>query len=133
MSEVATAPPQLDKIVEAYIKLRDRKAEMKKEYDAKVEAIDNGLAKLENFLLNTLNAQGVQSIKTAIGTAYKTTKTSATVGNRDEFMEYVRENDAWVLLDVKANKTAVTEYKEQHKALPPGVTWREEVAVNVRR
>ena len=38
--------------------------------------------------------------------------------------------------EAKHNKqieTAVIEYKAAHNALPPGVKWREEMAVNIRR
>ena len=30
-------------------------------------------------------------------------------------------------------KQAVEQYKEEHGDLPPGINWREEVVVNVRR
>jgi hypothetical protein len=137
MTEVVAppAPPavKLDAIVERYIQLRDKKAEMKKAFDKSVEDIDNALAKLENFLLGTLQSQGVDSVKTPAGTAYRTTKTSATVEDWDAALAFIKENDAWNMLDKKVNKTAVVEYKDAHKALPPGVKWREEFAVNVRR
>mgnify|MGYP000993836038 CR=1 FL=1 len=124
---------QIDQILERYVALRDRKKELKDDYDNKVEAVDQALEKLENFLLKTMADQGVDSVKTAHGTAYISLKTSATVADRDAFMDYIRTNDEWAMLDVKVNKTAVKEYRDAQDSLPPGVNWSETRAVNVRR
>jgi len=124
---------QIDQILERYVALRDRKKEMKDEYDSKVEAVDQALEKLENFLLKTMADQGVDSVKTSHGTAYISLKTSATVADRDAFMDYIRTNEEWAMLDVKVNKTAVKEYRDATDTLPPGVNWSETRAVNVRR
>lgn len=124
---------KLDEVVDRYVKLRDRKKDLKDEFDKKAEAIDEALKKLENYLLRTLNESGAESVRTTAGTAYINVKTSATVADRDQFMQYVRENDAWVLLDVKANKTAVQEFRDANQDIPPGVNWTEMRAVGVRR
>lgn len=124
---------KLDEVVDRYVKLRDRKKDLKTEFDKKTEAIDAAMEKLENFLLKTMSEQGVDSVKTGAGTAYISVKSSATVGDRDAFIQYIRDNDAWALLDVKANKTAVQEYRTEQDNLPPGVNWSEMRAVNIRR
>ena len=124
---------KLDAIVERYVALRDEKAARKKQYDADVELIENGMERIENFLLARLNELGVDSIKAGGLTALKTKKTSATVEDWDAVLNHIKANEAWNMLDKKVNKTAVVEFKEVHKALPPGVMWREEAVVQVRR
>lgn len=123
----------IDQLIGKYIQLRDRKAEIKEKYDTAVEQIDAAMEKVENVILAHLNSQNLDSVAGETGTAFKQSVTSATVGDRDAFMGYVRANDAWHLLDARVNKTACAEYKRDHEAIPPGVNWREEIVVRVRR
>lgn len=124
---------KLDELVGKYIELRDKKALLKASYDAKVDRLDAVLDKIEGVLLKTFEETGLESAKTDMGTAYKTVKTSCRVADKDAFMGYVKGEGAWELLDVRANKTAVDQYRGVNDDIPPGLSWREEVAVNVRR
>lgn len=123
----------IEQLIDRYVKLRDRKAEMKAAYDLSVAQIDEAMTKVENFILGHLNENGIDSVGAPAGTAFKKSMTSATVGDRDAFMGYVKANEAFNLLDVRANKTAIAEFKELNNDLPPGVNWREEVVVQIRR
>jgi phage host-nuclease inhibitor protein Gam len=125
---------KLSEAVEIYIKLRDKKAQMKAEFDAKVAPITEKMDKLEAQLLDVFNKTGMDSVKTEFGTAYSTTRTTASIADREVFMEHVKANEDWGLLEVRVSKTAVEQYREQHDdELPPGVNIREERVVNVRR
>lgn len=124
----------IDIIVERYVRLRDRKAELKKAYEKSVEDIDLGLTKLENYLLKQMQEQGAESIRTGSGTAYLSKKTSATVSDRDAFKDFLAgQDDPFVFIDLKANKSAVEEYSKEHQDVPPGINWTVINAVNVRR
>lgn len=123
----------IEQFIDRYIKLRDKKAEMKAAFDISVGKIDEAMQKVENVILEHLNNTGTNSVGSDSGTAFKQQMTSATVGDRDAFINYVRTNDAYTLLDVRANKTAITEFKEANNDLPPGVVWREETVVRIRR
>jgi hypothetical protein len=122
-------------LVEKYIKLRDKKGEMKKEYEDKVSKLEQALDKIETVLLNTLNTAGIDSIKTEFGTAYTATRSSATVADRDGYFGWIQEDleERMIFLEARANKTAVQQYKEVHGELPPGINWREERVLNIRR
>lgn len=139
MTETIEAPPvvaapQLDAIVAKYIALRDAKATRKKAYEADIETIDAAMDKCELYFRNTMLAQGLTSLPTKSGTPYMTEKTSVTVADPALYKAWIEADPSrWAFLDVKANKTAVVAYKEEHNDLPPGLNWRAEVAVNVRR
>ena len=124
---------KLSEAVSIYIKMRDKKAQMKAEFDASVAPLNEKMEKLEAKLLDVFNKTGIDSVKTEFGTAYTTTRVTASVADREIFMTHVRENDDWALLEVRASKTAVEQYRETHNDLPPGVSTREERVVNVRR
>jgi len=124
---------KLSEAVSIYIKMRDKKAQMKAEFDASVAPLNEKMEKLEAKLLDVFNKTGIDSVKTEFGTAYTTTRVTASVADREIFMTHVKENDDWALLEVRASKTAVEQYRETNNDLPPGVSIREERVVNVRR
>ena len=123
----------LEQLVEKFIALRDKRQEMKSEYEQRVAHIDSLMQKIEGILLKTLDEQGLQSVKTPSGTAYRSTRTSATIADWDAFLGHVREHDAYEMLERRCSKSAVEQYKAANDDLPPGVNWREEVVVNFRR
>lgn len=125
---------KLNELVGKYIQLRDKKAALKKEYDEKVAGVDSVLDKIEAVLLKTFDETGMESVKTEFGTAYKSTRTSASVADWDAFWGYVREKEAYEMLERRCNKTAVDQHRAANDGqLPPGLNWREELVVNVRR
>lgn len=124
---------KLDEVVKNYIALRDKKAAINEEYKKKVAAIDVILNKVEAALLAAYQELGVDSIKTAEGTAYISNRTSATVADWDTLFSWIEERGAWEFLERRVSKTAVDAYKEEHQDIPPGVNYREEKTINVRR
>lgn len=125
---------KLSEAVKLYIQLRDKKAEIKAEYDAKIAAIDEKLDKLEAKLLQVFNETGIDSVKTEFGTAYTTTRTSVTLADRDTFLAFVKETDNFNLLELRPSRSAVPEFAAANGGeLPPGVNMRVERVVNIRR
>lgn len=122
-----------DEIVQLYIALRDRRATRKAKYDADDADDKAKQEKLEGIMLHRMQESGSESIRTQFGTAFKSTRTSATVADRDMFLQFVRENEAWEMLESRVNKTAVEQYRAANDEIPPGVNVRTEVTVNFRR
>ncbi len=125
---------KLSEAVSLYIQMRDKKAQMKADFEASVAPLTEKMDKLEAKLLDVFNKTGMDSVKTEFGTAYATTRTTASVADREAFMEYVKANEEWALLEVRTSKTAVEQYRAANdNELPPGVNLREERVVNIRR
>jgi phage host-nuclease inhibitor protein Gam len=116
-----------------YIKMRDKKAEMKADFDASIAPLNEKMEKLEAKLLDVFNKTGMDSVKTEFGTAYATTRSTASIADREVFMDYVKANEEWSLLEARVSKTAVEQFRSIHDNLPPGVNVRTERVVNVRR
>lgn len=123
----------MEELVSKYIELRDVKSQLKAKFDAKVSKIDSVLDRIEAAILNEFTESGVESCRTKAGTAYKQTRTSAGVADWESVLVFIRENDLWHMLERRVNKSAVEQFKEAHEELPPGINWREEVVINVRR
>lgn len=126
---------KLDELVSQYITLRDRKSELKQHYDVKVRDLDQLLDRIEARLLETFEASGVDSVKTPAGTAYRSTRASVSVADRDSYFGWILQDptERMVFLESRANKTAVEQFKAANDDLPPGLNWREERVVNIRR
>jgi phage host-nuclease inhibitor protein Gam len=125
---------KLSEAVSLYIQMRDKKAQMKADFEASVAPLNEKMDKLEAKLLDVFNKTGMDSVKTEFGTAYATTRTTASVADREAFMEYVKANEEWALLEVRTSKTAVEQYRAANdNELPPGINLREERVVNIRR
>lgn len=120
-------------LVDQYIRLRDKKAEITAKAKQECSKLDAVIDKLEAALLASFEEMGLESIRTAEGTAYKATRTSATVADWDATLDWIKANEMWNMLDKRVNKTAVQEFRDENDDLPPGVSWREEITVNVRR
>lgn len=131
--EATVSAPKIEDVVAKYIALRNRKAEMDAAHKERMGAITEALDKVEVYLLQRMQEIGVESVRTAHGTAYTTTQVSVRTADRDAYLKFCLENDLLSTgLDVKPNKTFVQQYRKEHDDLPPGVDWREERTVNVR-
>lgn len=123
----------IDTRVEQYIKLRDKIKEMEARHKEELKPYKETLEKLNAVILAHLTQVGGESIRTSSGTAYVTEKKSASLADPQAFMEYVIVNEAWDLLDRKANVKAVDDYINENSAPPPGVNFSSTLMVGVRR
>ena len=126
---------KLDELVANYIKLRDRKSQLKKQYDEKVAKVDAVMDKMEAIILKTFQDSGIDSARTDAGTAYISTRTSATVASREELFQWIQEDfeERSIFLENRVSKVAVEQFKAANDDLPPGVNFRSELVVGVRR
>lgn len=122
------------KLVEVYIELRDRRARRKAAFENEDSEDKGKQEKIEGMLLQRFNADGIDSVKTPFGTAYTTTRTTASVADKEVFMSWAdAQDDRWEYIEVRADKKNVEAYREANDDLPPGINWTESRVINVRR
>ena len=125
---------KLDKVAQTYVKIRDKRSELKKEYEDADLKLKVQLETLEGFLLETLTALGVESARTKYGTAYKSLAVKPSCEDWNAFYEFIKENDAFYALEKRVKKSFITAYMEDNKdELPPGITVQREWTVTIRR
>lgn len=124
---------KFDDLIGKYVEVRDRKAALVADHKTKVAKFDDALDKLEAVLLAQFEQLGTDSVKTAHGTAYKTTKNSYQVADWEATLDFIRENELWHILEKRVAKAGVDAYKEENGDILPGLNARTEVTVNVRR
>jgi hypothetical protein len=91
------------------------------------------LEKLEAWIKERADADGVTSFKTPHGTAFLTTTDYATVADWDAVLGFIRSNDAFDMLEKRVSKIAVRGYIDSTKAVPPGVNYGTKLEVNIRK
>lgn len=125
---------KIDEAIEKYIELRDKKAEYRASYNAKVEKLDAALKKLEAAFLRSFEKSGQRSAQGANGgTAFIKERTSDKVVDRQAYLEFLEATGNLDLIESRVNKSALDDFIEENGDLPPGVTRSTELTINVRR
>ena len=125
--------PNVGDVIRTYMKLRDQKAAIEAETKERVADLKAKMEKLEAYLKAQMDAQGLTSFKSDYGTAFLTTTDYANVADWDAVLSFVRENEAYDMLEKRVSKIAVRGYIEANKAVPPGITYGTKLEVNIRK
>ena len=123
----------VDQVIEAYLKYRNKKEALEAEIKDQVKELKDKMAKLEAWIKTKADAEGVTSFKTAHGTAFVTTNDYVNVADWDAVLHFIKENDAFDMLEKRVSKNAVRGYIEQNKTVPSGVNYGTRIDVNVRK
>ena len=108
--------------VDAYASLTNEVAELKAK-----------MTKLESWLMQKADEDGVTSFKTTAGTAFVTTTDFANVADWDAVLTFIKENDAFDMLEKRVSKTAVRAHMDETGDVPPGITYGSKIGINVRK
>ena len=124
----------IDKIVAVYIKIRNAKEDLTREYDAKVATLDDQMRTLKEELLKISKETGVTSFKTDNGTAYRTIKNRYWTNDWESFYGFMREHGTMELLEKRIHQTNMREFFEDRPDVhPPGLNVDQEYEITIRR
>jgi hypothetical protein len=130
------AQPAVDisKRIEQYVMVRDKIRATEARHEDELKPLKDIKDRLEGVLMAALLANGLDSIAAkGVGTAYKTTKKSASLADAAAFRRHVIGTEAWDLVDWKANVSAVETFLSENQQLPPGVNFSQRDVVGVRK
>lgn len=123
----------LEELVGNYIALRDKRAALKKKYTEKDDVLKAAMESAEAMALKQLDAVGAKSIRTDAGTVFKEEKRSVTTADASVFFDYVREHNAWDMIEKRPARATVLEWVDEHGSLPPGLNLYSELTIKIRR
>ena len=123
----------VDAVIKKYMKLREKKALVEATIKEELDKIKADMTKLEAFLKAKLDADGLTSFKTEYGTAFLTTTDFANVEDWDAVLRFIREEDAFDMLEKRVSKTAVRGYIDANKEVPPGIKYGTKLDINIRK
>lgn len=123
-------------LIEKHLALKAHVAERTAALEAELKPYKDGMAVIENALLERLNERGAQNTKTDSGTAYKSEIMGIKVVDRTKFLQLCM--DAWDsfgadMLDVRATKDSVRQFITDNGGPPPGLELSYRTNINIRR
>jgi hypothetical protein len=124
----------VDKLVSAYIKIRDHRDEIKREAEEKMKELEAEMAVISQTLLDHFKESGIDKAGTPFGTAYRTVKSRYWTNDWESMYDFISENDAYELLEKRIHQSNMKQFLEENPdLLPRGLNVDSEYSVVVRR
>jgi len=136
MNEEVQAEPSVsvDKLAEAYIKIRDAKDMLTGKYKAECAEMDAQMDVLEGAMLDTCKQLNADSIRTQHGTVIRSIKSKYWTGDWDSMYQFIKEHDAFGLLEKRLHQTNMKEFlSENPDSFPMGMNVENSYTIVVRR
>jgi hypothetical protein len=132
--ETETPSIPLDKLTKAYLKLRDQRAELKQQYQSQDAELEVQMQMLQEEMLNICNQTNATSIRTEYGTVIRQVKSRYWTNDWDSMYTFIRDHDAFGLLEKRLHQTHMKEFlSENPDLLPMGLNVESEYTITVRR
>ena len=124
----------IDKLTRVYLKMRDKKAEVSKQFEAELDRIDEGMRKVKTALLDHMKEIGAESLRTESGLVYRTVRTLYTTSDWESMNKFILEHGVPDLLEKRLHQTNTKAFLEEHPDLiPPGLNANNEYSVTIKR
>lgn len=123
-----------EKLVKAYIKIRDKRKQLAEDYEKQDKELQESLDLIESELLNVCKETGADSLRTEFGTVSRRVAKRYWTNDWHSFYEFLKEHGALELLEKRIAQTNMATFLEENPdALPPGLNVDSRYAVSVRR
>ena len=132
--EVTSPSLPLDKLAALYIKIRDAKDTLTADYKQQYADLEEQMGVLEAEMLETCKTMNADSIRTKAGTIVRSIKSRYWTNDWDSMYRFIKEHDAYGLLEKRLHQTHMKEFlSENPDLLPMGLNVESEYTVVVRR
>jgi len=124
----------IDKIIETYVKIRDKKEEIYQAYKRSTAELEEQMALLKYKLLELSKETGATSFSTPQYTAYRTVKNRYWTNDWESFYGFMQQHAAMELLEKRIHQTNMKEFMEGNPDLhPPGLHVDSEYEFTIKR
>lgn len=120
-------------LVSVYIKIRDKRAELKSAFEESDKELVAKQDKIEQALLNLCKEHNLENLRTEHGTATRVVRERVWATDWDAFAEFVREHDALGLLEKRISQGNFREFMAENPELTPPVNIDRRYAITIRR
>lgn len=132
--EVTSSSLPLDKLAAIYIKIRDAKDKLTADYKQQYADLEDQMGVLEAEMLGVCKHMNADSIRTKAGTIIRSIKSRYWTNDWDSMYRFIKDNDAYGLLEKRLHQTHMKEFLfENPDLLPMGLNVESEYTVVVRR
>lgn len=123
-----------DKLVKAYIKMRDARSQLKAQYEENDNSIKEQMDMVEAQLLEMCKTTGADSIRTKFGTVSRGVQTRYWTGDWEAMYKFIMEHNMPELLERRIAQSQMREFlKENPDEMPVGMNVDNRYTVTVRR
>jgi uncharacterized protein YutE (UPF0331/DUF86 family) len=123
-----------DKLAEVYIKIRDKRAELKEQFEVQDEGLKAQQELLAEKMLDICRDNNADSIKTPAGTIIRKVDTRYWTTDWDSMYQFIQEHDAYPLLEKRIHQTNLKQFLDENpNLLPAGLQADSKYTVVVRR
>jgi len=122
------------KLVSTYIKMRDAKDALTREYEAKINEVKEQMEVVEQALLDICKETGQDGGRTAHGSFTRTVKTRFWTNDWDSMYRFIKEQDAVQLLEQRVHQGNMKQFLSENPGLlPEGLNTDSKYSITVRR
>ena len=127
-------PVDVDMLTQIYIKMRDRRSMLKQEFDKQDKKIQSQMDVIEGELLELCKTLNTNTLGTNHGTIVRSVKSRYWTNDWDSMYHFIKEHDAYGLLERRIQQTHMKEFlQENPELLPIGLNVENQYTVIVRR
>lgn len=124
----------VEKLTAVYLKIKEKRAQIKAAFDAEDGALETQLDTVKRALLDYCKEQGVDSVRTAAGLFYRTTKVRYWTSDWESMNKFIMEHEVPEFYEKRLNQSVVKQYIEDNPdVLPPGLNTDSEYVITVRK
>jgi hypothetical protein len=124
----------VERLTRAYLKIRDKRAELKAKFDEEEAVLSKQLDKVKAALLDYCKDHEVESVRTTAGIFYRTVKTRYWTNDWESFHKFLVDVEAPELLEKRINQGEMKKFLEENpEHVPPGLNTDSEYVISVRK
>ena len=124
----------VDRLVSAYVKMRDKRSALLRDYEEQDGAIKEQMTAVESKLLEICKSLGADSLKTQHGTVMRNVKTYYWTNDWESMHRFIVDNDMPQLLERRISQNTMKQLLEENPdAMPKGVNVDSRYSVTIRR
>jgi hypothetical protein len=129
-----STPVDLGKLTAIYIKIRDKRSEIKRAFEEQDNLLKEEMEVLEVEMLTVCKEMNADSIRTPHGTIIRSVKSRYWTNDWDSMYDFIEDHGAFGLLEKRLHQTNMKEFlSENPTVLPAGLNVENSYSVVVRR
>jgi len=129
-----TSSVDMDKLAAVYIKIRDKRAVAKKEFEERDKGLEEQMQIVADEMLEACKRIGADSIKTPHGTIIRSVKSRYWTNDWDSMYSFIEGQGAFGLLEKRLHQTNMKDFLSENPDLyPVGLNVENSYTVVVRR
>ena len=135
-STVQEEKPTLDvnQLTSVYIKMRDKRSQVKQEWEAEDTKIKEQMELIEEKLLDLCKELNTNTLGTDHGTVIRSIKSRYWTNDWDSMYQFIKEHDEFGLLEKRIQQSHMKEFiQENPDVYPAGMNVENQFTVLVRR